>query len=821
MHRRFVINRWPVTDDELYFFTRGVWGITIPRHKVCLHHCAPFDAFADAYFARSSIAVWKACVPTDTLIETRNGPVSMGDIESGAEVYGWGGWGVVVDKWIVGEDKVLGLWSRQGEVRTTADHRIRIMRKEIDPNGGRGNPVRWVDQWVTAGEVTTSDYLLQAFDYAHGESVPDAEVLGFIVGDGFISTHKVGFAHHADAGYMDHYRKVILERWGKELKYQPSTRVSWLWSTEAALHYASYGVGTGALNKQVPDAVMHADKNSRLAFLRGYLDADGTIRRDGEVVWYSASRALLAQVRSLGLSCGLLMGLVRRQKMAGTCVVGGRTVQRGDMYSVAAYAGAAEVVGTNDPSYTWESPLRRIRHVRDRWRGPDWSPRGYRACKVSRIVDHGVQTVWDMEVEGTESFCADTFVVHNSRGLGGKTQMLGVLALTEATTMAAQVSVLGGSGQQSLRVHEASQEAWKSPHAPRYLLTQPPTRYMTNFTTSAWIETLMASQRSVRGGHPQRLRLDEIDEMEEDILQASLGQPMKGRRGMQKGVQTHTVMSSTHQHPDGTMSKQLALAKEKGWPRWEWCFRETSNPIDGWLSQDEIERTRETIPQVMWETEYELQEPSFEGRAIDTMAVERMFDPKLGEIEQDLWVSQQPQQTSVLYVTGVDWAKEQDLTVAVTFDVHQDVWYCVEWRCMNRLPWPIQVGRVEKQFERWGGFFAHDATGIGNVISDYFSPVLKGRSRNRWADIVMGGTNRAAIFSEYIAAIESDKIRMPRIARPYREHRYVTMKDLFGSGHPPDSVVAGAVAWFMRERLGKSVPPAPHGMDRPNPWEIE
>src|SRR5215204_5745700 len=29
-----------------------MWGITIPRHKVCPEHDAPFDAFATAYFSR-------------------------------------------------------------------------------------------------------------------------------------------------------------------------------------------------------------------------------------------------------------------------------------------------------------------------------------------------------------------------------------------------------------------------------------------------------------------------------------------------------------------------------------------------------------------------------------------------------------------------------------------------------------------------------------------------------------------------------------------------------------------------------------------------
>jgi hypothetical protein len=108
---------------------------------------------------------------------------------------------------------------------------------------------------------------------------------------------------------------------------------------------------------------------------------------------------------------------------------------------------------------------------------------------------------------------ADAFFARNpvtvwkaSRGFGGKTNQLAILTLTEACVLHAQASILGGSGAQSLRVHEASQEAWSSPHAPLALLSKEPTKYDTHFGSGAWIRSLMASQASVRGPHPQRLR---------------------------------------------------------------------------------------------------------------------------------------------------------------------------------------------------------------------------------------------------------------------------------------------------------------------------
>ena len=79
----------------------------------------------------------------------------------------------------------------------------------------------------------------------------------------------------------------------------------------------------------------------------------------------------------------------------------------------------------------------------------------------------------------------------------------------------------------------------------------------------------------------------------------------------------------------------------------------------------------------MWATEYELQEPPTEGRAIDLAAVERMCDATRGahispgELEHSwrgppgppadrAW----PDPAGAWYCTGIDWAQKRDSTVA-------------------------------------------------------------------------------------------------------------------------------------------------------------
>lgn len=227
---------------------------------------------------------------------------------------------------------------------------------------------------------------------------------------------------------------------------------------------------------------------------------------------------------------------------------------------------------------------------------------------------------------------------HASRGLGGKSFLLALLSLTEAITLGAAVSLLGGSGEQSERVHaymtgehpNAREKFWNAPAAPRFLIRSDPTKRTSDLVNGGEIKALQASQRSVRGPHPHRLRLDEIDEMRLEIFDAAMGQPMGD---YERGIEPQTVASSTHHHPDGTMTEVLRRAIEKGWSVHEWCYRCNLREHGGWLHEREVEHKRRQVSDAMFRIEYDLQEPSPESRAILPEAVEALFDKDLGEYD--------------------------------------------------------------------------------------------------------------------------------------------------------------------------------------------
>lgn len=381
-----------------------------------------------------------------------------------------------------------------------------------------------------------------------------------------------------------------------------------------------------------------------------------------------------------------------------------------------------------------------------------------------------------------------TIIWKASRGFGGKSLMLATLAFAESLFLGAGVTLLGGSGQQSERVHaymsgsdpQMRQSFINSPGFPQTALHSQTTKY-TKLVNGGRVDVLMASQKSVRGPHPQRLRMDEADEMDIDLLDAALGQPMAT-----EAVREQTVISSTHQYPDKTMTEVLKRAAEKSFPVMEWCWRESAT---AWLSMEEVERKRAQVTAQMWATEYDLQEPSPEGRAIMPAAVERMFNRDLGEWRGGLqeYIQLEPPIEGATYSTGADWARTQDFTVIVTLRTDVYPFRVVSFIRTNREPWPVMVSRFDAQVERYDGRAHHDATGLGDVVHGYLQCAA--------TPVKLVGAKRTQIINDYVTAIENNEIEAPMIEFMMQEHRYASQDDLYGSGHLPDSICAGALAY--------------------------
>jgi hypothetical protein len=387
-------------------------------------------------------------------------------------------------------------------------------------------------------------------------------------------------------------------------------------------------------------------------------------------------------------------------------------------------------------------------------------------------------------------------LIHGSRGLSGKSRTISLLGLSKAALQGSDVNILGGSLNQSNNIHETIRDAFESKNAPKYLVRDE-SQTIIRLNNKAKIRPLTASQKTVRGPHPPTLLLDEIDEMDQAIFDAAKGQPMPQLNYLGEVVKAHTAMSSTWQYPDKTFASEYKRFKENGLPIFTWCYKDTSNPVDGWLDPDFVEQKKREIPAEMWRVEYELGEPSIGNRAFDSEKVEQAFslstEAVFKKVQKDYeeYCFDRPRDDRE-YVIAADWAKAQDFTVITVYDVTYEPVTPVYWMRMRRRPYPVMIGEYNKLMQAYNAEGIHDATGLGGVVADYVDVRARG--------FMMTGAQRDNMLSEYISAVENDKIRAPRIESFYKAHLYCSVEDIYSRGkefHLPDEVCSMALGWKM------------------------
>jgi hypothetical protein len=395
---------------------------------------------------------------------------------------------------------------------------------------------------------------------------------------------------------------------------------------------------------------------------------------------------------------------------------------------------------------------------------------------------------------------------YGSRGTG-KSYLLALLGLVKSALLEVDITLLGGSMAQSNNVHEHITKLLAVSPSISHMLRQDPTKTEITFSPGNWIRPLPASQKTVRGPHPNTTLLDEIDEMEKAIYDAAMGQALEQPNKRGEVLQEMVVASSTWQNPTGTFQEVFDEAVDQGKQIFTWCWREVCKP-HGWMNPEFIERKRASVPAEMFRVEYELGRPSGEALAIDQTKIAAFFVPMTPIHERhvgndDLWVYEEPL-TSGIYAAGADWAKMRDKTVIHVTRLDVTPRRTVYLRRMNRMAWPDMIGIFNEVVNRYNAVSAHDATGLGNVVHDLVD--------ERTLKVEFVQTKRTKLLTEYITDFERGVYRMPKGTPLHRAHEAVTVDDVFGSAtvmksHLPDDIAASAVMHRAAQRMVHSGAP--------------
>jgi hypothetical protein len=158
-------------------------------------------------------------------------------------------------------------------------------------------------------------------------------------------------------------------------------------------------------------------------------------------------------------------------------------------------------------------------------------------------------------------------IVWANRG-GGKTMLGAAATLLDCVLRpGCQVRILGGSLEQSRRMYEhfmtfAQRGYWE-------LLAGPARKNRCQFVNGSAVEILTQSARNVRGRHVQRLRCDEVELFDKEVLAAAKFVPQSER-----GIRASMEIMSTMHRPYGLMHDEVAAAEVAGRPVFKWCLWE-------------------------------------------------------------------------------------------------------------------------------------------------------------------------------------------------------------------------------------------------------
>jgi hypothetical protein len=158
-------------------------------------------------------------------------------------------------------------------------------------------------------------------------------------------------------------------------------------------------------------------------------------------------------------------------------------------------------------------------------------------------------------------------IVWANRG-GGKTMLGAMATLLECVFKpGCEVRILGGSLEQSRRMYEHLTSFIR--HGFDSEVTGRITRSNCRFGNGSSVEILTQSDRNVRGRHVQRLRCDEVELFDPDVLSAA-----KFITQSAEGIAASMEMFSTMHKPYGLMHDEVMRAMAAGQQVFKWCLWE-------------------------------------------------------------------------------------------------------------------------------------------------------------------------------------------------------------------------------------------------------
>ena len=384
------------------------------------------------------------CLRGSSLVWTTEGMSPIKEIQAGDTVFALDETtreivtAQVVSQQCSGEKEVFEIRARGAVIGASANHPFLVLRDERKPGRERA---RYAARWVPVESLQVGDFVaiptaLPAYGTPVALLVPDRsdnEALpglssddlcwwaGLYIGDGYLHDRSgytsVEIAVDAsDIQLVAEIIRVSRALFGIELTVAgDGLRLTGRGTAALAEWIQLNGLGGNAHTKRIPEWVFGLPTSQRLAFLAGYLDADGYVRSHRTAmnpVLTSANRDLLEDARQLAHGCGIASSRI--------VTVSNRHPIEPDR-RLTAYqlhlSGRFDQLPCRSAKRVERLGRRRYSHSYRSAKGTTFKAHtsdmlGF--VRIDSIESVGVELTYDIEVAGHHNFVADGFVVHNS-----------------------------------------------------------------------------------------------------------------------------------------------------------------------------------------------------------------------------------------------------------------------------------------------------------------------------------------------------------------------------------------------------------------------
>lgn len=331
--------------------------------------------------------------------------------------------------------------------------------------------------------------------------------------------------------------------------------------------------------------------------------------------------------------------------------------------------------------------------------------------------------------------------------------LLGTLALTEQVSLGAEVMILGGSSVQAKKVFEYISQKntrfedmfWQCKNAPKALQDiKGELMESSRIISGGLIRCMPASQTSIYGQRPSRLRIDEADVCDLELIDGAIpcAHPVHS-----KNIKEQILISSTHYNVDGTLTELISRAEKTNEeyrnkcikeglpdpgpncviPVYQVCYKDALSDIGGYLTPEQLDRMKSMVSPEVWRRQFENGEPSVEGAVFLGEDLDFMFDRELGELEglpgQEWTIdfNNINNKSFECFFTGADWGLRIDSTVFSTFacsSADDGIDYMVHWeRPVKEMGIMGHVNKYDTILKTYQGPAAHDRHGNESVCS--------------------------------------------------------------------------------------------------------